>query len=234
MAFSSVRLLVPAASGLVGGIVGGALVWALVAHGAPRATGAGVSAEIRAGAAPDPAPDEVDDVDDRITRLERRNAAAQALGEAVRAMKAGDAQPFAPSDVKADNPVFELAVRSVLEKVEWEKTEERKVDQQNRRAERAAHMAEYLTQKLSLTGAQKANVETIFAESMDAFRNLREPADGGRPAESRQEWRKSAEAIRTQTEQRLAQVLTPSQLQSYQALQDDDDEVRSWRRPGRR
>jgi hypothetical protein len=219
---------------LVGGISGGALVWALVAHGTPR-TRAGASAEIASEAAPaQSAADDADNVETRIARLERRNASAQALGEAVRSMNAGDAQPFAPSAVKADNPVFELAVRSVLEEVEWEKTEERKAEQQNRRAERAAHMAEYLTQKLSLTSDQKSNVEKIFAESMTAFRNLRESPDGGRSPESRQEWRKAAEQVRTQTEQRLGQVLTPAQLQSYQALQNDDDEVRSWRRPGGR
>lgn len=229
----AVRLLVPAVSALVGGAAGGALVYALLTHGA-HAPRLAASAEARGAARPAEPSANDDDVDARLARLEQRSAAAQALGEVARAMSAGkDAGSFAPGDAKADNPVFELAVRGVLDKVEWEKNEERKVEQQNQRAERAQHMSDYLAQKLTLSNDQKSSVQQIFSDSMDALRNLRDPPDGGRPPQSREEWRQAMDSIRTQADQRMNAVLTPAQMQSYQALQQNDDEVRSWRRPGR-
>jgi enoyl-CoA hydratase/carnithine racemase len=225
-------VLVPVVSALVGGAAGGGIVYALLTHGshAPHVV---ASAEAHT-ASIDGSAGNSDEVDARLARLERRSAAAQALGEAARAMQArgaGGAGPFVPGDVKADNPVFELAVRSVLDKVEWEKSEERKVEQQNQRVERVQHMSDYLAQKLSLSNDQKSNVQQIFSDSMDAFRNLRDPPDGGRAPQSRDEWRQAMDSIRTQADQKMASVLTPAQMQSYQALQQNDDEVRSWRRP---
>lgn len=228
------RAILPAVSALVGGIVGGGLVWIVVGHDSTAKRHA-ISAEPSPSSAGGPVAADGTDVDARLARLERRSAAAQALGEVARAMNAhggdGGIAKFSPSDVKADNPVFELAVRSVLDRVEWEKGEERKVEQQNQRAERAKSMSDYLAQKLSLSGDQKAGVERVFTESMEALRSLREPPDGGRAPQSRDEWRQAMNAVRTQTDQKIAQVLSPAQMQSYQALQEQDEEVRSWRRP---
>src|SRR5690606_13365353 len=104
--------------------------------------------------------------------------------------------------VDAEDPTFELAVRTVLDRVDWEREEERQVIQTKRREERAQRQTELLTERLQLNGSQQQDVQRILNEQMDAFRKLRgDSSDGTQRPTTRSEWRARIDHIRAETEQ---------------------------------
>jgi hypothetical protein len=186
----------------------------------------------KATASADPEP--LEEIEARLLKLERRSAAAQALGDYAKALATGqhDAGVAAEAQgpVNPDNPVFELAVRSVVDKVEWEKREEERVERQNRRLERAEIMSSRLAQKLALNGDQRARVTQVFVEAMEALRNLRAPSDPNAPAPPRGDWRTRSQEIRKQSDAKLREILDQGQFTAYQDLVEKDEELRWWAR----
>lgn len=143
----------------------------------------------------------------------------QGGAEGGAARDSGDTDPV----TDAEDPAFELAVRSVLDRVDWEREEERKVTETKRREERAQRQTDLLTERLKLTPVQTQKVQQILVEQMNTFRSLREGDDSGTPRPStRDEWRGRVEAIRTETERKLSQVLDAEQMGSYRAFVDEE------------
>lgn len=222
-------LLVIAA--LVGGAAGAGATWALSKK--PESAAKLKADTSRAGRAQD---DEAEALAYRLDRLENDLRALRKQSQSTEALRkyaatldkngkegnssAGDApEPV----VDAEDPSFELAVRSVLDRVDWEREEERKVTESKRREERALRQTELLTQRLKLTPAQTQKVQQILVDQMNTFRRLREGDDGGPPRPStRDEWRSRVEAIRTETEQKLAQILDNEQMTSYRDFVDEE------------
>ncbi|HEU5077027.1 MAG TPA: hypothetical protein VFU02_22710 [Polyangiaceae bacterium] len=220
---------------LVGGVAGAGATWGL-----SRKTGAAAKLDPDKSSAARAQADEGEAMAYRLDRLENDLRALRKQKQSTEALrkyagvldKQGD-KAGAPSDastggaldrpVDAEDPSFELAVRTVLDRVDWEREEERKVTETKRREERAQRQTELLTERLKLTPAQTQKVQQILVEQMDTFRGLREGGDAGatRPS-SRSEWRTRVEAIRTETERRLGQVLDDEQMASYRAFADEE------------
>ena len=149
--------------------------------------------------------------------LDKKGTENAGVGQAP---SAGDA---ADPVLDAEDPSFELAVRTVLDRVDWEREEERKVTDTKRREERVQRQTELLTERLKLTPAQTQKVQQILVEQMDTFRNLRGGGDTDAPRPSnRSEWRERVDAIRTETERKLSQVLDNEQMTSYRAFVDEE------------
>jgi len=200
------------------------------------------------------------DDEDTLARLERlesevralrqRNTSSEALQKYAKALNRGKpsasdrghetgsdgaegSDDIAPV-MDAEDPGFELAVRTVLDRVDWEREEERRVTESKRREERALRQTELLAERLKLTPPQKQSVQRILTEQMDTFRKLREGEDeSARPA-TRGDWRARVEAIRTETEQRLAEVLDDGQMSSYREFVEEEGFGPPGRRGGRR
>ncbi len=117
--------------------------------------------------------------------------------------------------------VFEAAVLDILDREQERKEEERT----NRRVEveraRSTRMAEDLQSKLGLTADQKGKLATIVSAHFDALRALRESNDDSAPT-TRREWRERTSQVNSQTEQKLAELLSPAQFSAYQELDGED------------
>lgn len=231
-------LVLVAVAALVGGAAGAGASWALTPKAEPKRVSTKATVEEAL---------EADDsvLDERIARLEgqlhalrKRNTSSEALRQYARALNKGpasgdadgagsDGDDGAPGDglapvVDAEDPSFELAVRTVLDRVDWEREEERRVTRSKRREERAKRQTELLTERLALSGAQQQKMEQILTDQMETFRSLREDgSDQPRPA-TRSEWRARVEAIRSETERKLGQVLDDEQMNSYRKFVEEE------------
>lgn len=242
MSESSKTLWVVALAAIGGGVVGGGMV-ALVLGGAaperPAKEGTAVarSNTVRENArsSPGDAPASSGDTVARLSKVEgelralrrQREAAAQlrqyAESLARGAADGGASAGLAPV-VDAEDPAFELAVRTVMDRIDWERDEEERVTRAQRQEERAKHQADLLAERLGLSESQRGKVEPILVEQMDAFRALRDPArDAGasRPS-TRSEWRERIAAIRSSTETKLAGVLDQKQVEGYRQFVDEE------------
>jgi hypothetical protein len=227
-------LLVVAA--LVGGVGGAGATWALSKKAdSPAKLKADKASEVRARADEDEATAyRLDRLENDLRALRTQRQSTDSLRKYAEALdkKSGKATGAAPEGSEGDalepvvdgeDPSFELAVRTVLDRVDWEREEERKVTETKRREERAQRQTELLTERLKLTPPQTQKVQQILVEQMNTFRSLREGDDGGAPRPSnRAEWRGRVEAIRTETERKLAQVLNDEQMTSYRAFVDEE------------
>lgn len=155
----------------------------------------------------------------RIDSLERRLSLITAA-----ALQRGEGTPedsAAPSAADVADPVFEAAVLDILDREQERKEEERT----NRRVEveraRSTRMAEDLQSKLGLTADQKGKLATIVSAHFDALRALRESNEDNPPT-TRREWRERTSQVNAQTEQKLAELLSPAQLSAYQELDGED------------
>lgn len=73
--------------------------------------------------------------------------------------------------------------------------------------------AEFLSKKLNLTPAQTAQLEPIFADRDQKFQALRQNT-----ALTREQFHEQMKSIHESTEQQLAGVLTPDQLQQLKSM----------------
>ncbi len=227
-----------AVAAVLGGACGGGVVWLLA--GSAKTPPPAVQAPPER---PKDVPTEQDDstgerldhLEDQLSNLRRDLLSRRALVDYAKAL--GDSEEESPDAkpkriVDAEDPAFELAVRTVLDRAEWEREEERRVRQQQRGIERAERQTEMLTEELKLDQAQRGEVRTILTEQMSRFRELRGSDDPGTPRPvSRQEWAERIAAVRSQTEERLGKVLAPDQLNAYQQIMQEERE-RRWG-PGR-
>jgi len=226
---------------LVGGGAGAGATWALSRDSGGPAKDAALRGKADKSSDARARDDESEAMAFRIDRLEnelrsfkKQRQSTEALRQYAQALdKPGDKNAGADRDpsagdspepvVDAEDPSFELAVRTVLDRVDGEREEERKVSETKRREERAQRQTELLSQRLKLTPAQTQKVEQILVEQMDTFRKLREGGDGDAPRpSSRSEWRARVETIRTETERKLSEVLNDDQLTGYRAFVDEE------------
>ena len=145
----------------------------------------------------------------------KRAAAARtndAPGEAASGKPVADVAPI------IDNPVFEAAVRDVLDRAEQERHVERESQRAEWRKQAAEEWANGLTEKLRLTEMQKAKALAVATTFWEKLRDLRQ-SDAG-PALSRQELRARMDELRSAAEAELGQVLSASQLNSYRELDE--------------
>lgn len=225
------------ALGLLGSSLSGALAGSAATLWLSRAPVAANEAQ-RPPSPSKPAPRaptlDVSDVESRVTELEDRLEALQAQERSRRSLQKyaeavaadakedqgeGQQRPKAAGVVDAEDPAFELAVRSVLDQVDWEKDEERKVVRQQRQSERARRQVQMYTERLQLSSEQQQAVASALAEQMDKFRALND--DESAAPLTRAERRERGAQIRTQTEQALSVVLTPEQLSAYRAIAEE-------------
>jgi hypothetical protein len=212
---------IPAGSALVGGVLGALLAISLVkpkpeTRALPERTTPGERAE------PAGSP-----LNDRVARLE---LSVQALGlrenlghTAARANAApGEAAagkaPVADVAPLIDNPVFEAAVRDVLDRAEQERNVERESQRAEWRKQASEEWANGLTEKLRLTDLQKAKALTVATTFWEKLRDLRQGEAG--PPLNRQELRTRMDELRSAAETELSQVLSASQMNSYRELDE--------------
>jgi uncharacterized small protein (DUF1192 family) len=141
-----------------------------------------------------------------VTRLRQQRAASGAARPQVEAATPpGDAPAARPV---VDDPVFEAAVRAVMDRAQQERAGER----EERRAQATQRWADRLAEQAELTDAQKVKALAIAQELTDKVRELRD-ADAG----SSQAFRAQRDALRAQSEQRLGEVLSARQMEIYRA-----------------
>jgi hypothetical protein len=227
-----------AGTALVGGAIGGLLVWLLmrpsdeITEPKPDPDSAEVAAPTPPG--DDPVPtvdaDRVAALERKLATLERQVMTRQKLKAYADELQGGggaDANGSAPPPADPEDPAFELAVRSVLDKANYEREQEREQRREERREERVVRQVDYLADKLDLDDDQVAKVEEILLEQTEAFRALRD--SDNRPV-TRREWREAARNIRTQTTEKLGGVLSEEQFSAYGKLQEEEGFGRRGRR----
>ncbi len=224
-----------------GGVAGGAAVYGLT----PSSERATTSADKRAtesrtspGAHDDAADRSASDISERLQELEdqvrglqRSLNARQELRRYAKAL-GDDDKPTDDSErsvvaADAEDPGFELAVRTVYDRIEWEKNEEEQAERTLRSQQRAEHQAEMLSEDLGLDSEQVTRVRTILSEQMAAFSDLRNPNNNteARPR-SREEWRERITAMRSKTDGKMEEVLSKEQLQKYRQIVEQQREQR--------
>lgn len=204
---------VVALAAAAGALGGGTVVWRATRPAAPL-----VAAEPGAAA---------DELTPRVAALEQAvsQLAAQprvALTLPAPSNSAGTPHPApAPSAAVVDDPVFEAAVRDVVQRVEEEHASEHEATLAEQRQVAATRWASSLVDKLHLNEQQQARIAAIAREFYDHARDALAAPDGG-AALSFGDQRAKVRTLRNESEQRLGQVLDPSQLASYEKLDDDD------------
>lgn len=200
---------------LVGGAAGSLLTRAWPAP--PKPTPTRAVAEARAGAASDN-----DDVRERVETLERAVAGLDRDRRArvvARAMDDGTPAASAAARTSVDDPVFEAAVRDVLDQIASEKSSAREVERAERRAQRAHRYAERLATDLGLSAESQRRVAELMQRHVDTLRSLRD-ADGG-TGNDREAWRATRDEQVKKTEEQLAALLSAEELARYKALPEE-------------
>jgi hypothetical protein len=213
-------IAVPGISALVGGAVGALLTVSVMRGSVTRA-----ESPARPEPRTEPSPPADGSVDARLASLERSVRALALKDSLARAAPpvgsvAGAADAAAVPNVApiVDNPVFDAAVRDVMDRAEQERNLERETQRSEWRKRTAEEWGGRLSEKLRLTETQKAKVTAIAQSFWDRLREARQ-ADAG-PAPSREEWREKVAAVRKASEAELAQILDHAQLTSYGELDD--------------
>jgi hypothetical protein len=160
-------------------------------------------------------------MEQKLSVLERRGNTAQALVEYAKTLGSADGGTAGPA-----SPTFELAVRSLYDQIQWERQEQERAEQDNRRAERADELVTTLKDKLGLSANQQAQVRTVLVGAMDAVRDLRSPPEGAERPRGPTQWRERMRAIHEEADGRLAQILTTQQLDLYKELRESDEQLR--------
>lgn len=174
---------------------------------------------------PDRAPADPVEIERRLDDLERRVARIGHVQVIPRVSEtpspaASDGRPKQGTAVQAvDDPVFEAAVRDVVEQLEEERRVERESRTDERRKQAAERWSTSLGDKLGLTEGQK---QKVMALATDYVNELRAARGSDTEQVSGDEWRQKAVALREKSEARLSQVLDPTQRQKYDALEEDE------------
>ena len=118
-----------------------------------------------------------------------------------------------------DDPVFEAAVRDVLDQVRVEQRSQRDTERETRRRESVTRWSGGLQPKLRLSDGQRQRIERIAEDYFAELRKLRDSDD--RP-QSRDEWRTKMQTLREQSNAKIGGLLDPSQRRDYQALDAEE------------
>jgi hypothetical protein len=224
---SSVWLVL--ASAIVGGAVGTAGTLAVRGKPAPEAKRELVRDEPGerhvAPAAPASAADDSaeNDLRVRVRSLEQRVSlltAALAKNGLEPPRGAGEGAEAA-EDADVASPVFEAAVRDILDRVDDEQREERQARRGARMEEGAREISAELAAKLGLSAEQQQKLQEITKAHFAAFAAMRDEAPENRP-KTPEEWRERRNAQRTKTDEAVRALLTPEQMRAYEALPEDE------------
>lgn len=164
-------------------------------------------------------PDEMGPLIARVRSLEQRvSLLTAALGQAQREGAADGAEPGSELS-KADvaDPVFEAAVRDILDRVNDERREQRTERTRQRAQYGAQRVTDHLTQELGLTEQQKQELLEIFKAHFEKLASLRDEDAADAPA-TPGEWRARMTELRQTTDAKLEGTLTPAQLEKYRNL----------------
>jgi hypothetical protein len=214
-------IAIPGLSALVGGAVGALLTLAVVRSNDPSADTRARPEPLTKSSQPTQS-----SADERVASLERSLRALELKAGVARAA----AQPISspPRDTEippvadvapiVDNPVFDAAVRDVMERAEQERNLERESQRAEWRKRTAEEWSRAIGEKLRLTEIQKAKSTEIARAFWDRLHDLRQ-TDAG-PPPSRQERREQGAALRKASETELAKILDPSQLTTYGELDE--------------
>jgi hypothetical protein len=221
-------ILGPALGAVVGGVLGALVTLSVAAPKAAKKGAERVEAEAVAQATPD-FEGRVAALERAVQRLHQRALLPSSLssGKPGTADAPGAAPAPGDSSPVVDDPVFEAAVRDVVQRVEEERDADRELERSERRRQMADEWASGLATTLKLTEQQKVKLGEIATQFFQNLRELRN-SDAGVP--NREAFRAQIGQLRTQAEAKLGEVLDGSQLQAYQAL---DEEQRLGARPGR-
>lgn len=214
-------IAIPGLSAVVGGAVGACLTLAVVGGNEPSAD-------------PRPRPEPLtksnqptqSSADERLASVERSLRALDLKRGVARAAAQPDSATARDTEIPAvadvapivDNPVFEAAVRDVLERTEQERNLERESQRAEWRKRTAEEWSRAVGEKLRLTPIQKAKANEIAQAFWDRLHDLRQ-TDAG-PPPSRQERREQVTALRKASEAELAKILDHSQLTTYGELDE--------------
>jgi hypothetical protein len=172
----------------------------------------------------------LDELEGRLSTLQRQQQARVKLQKYADSLAEGEEGETAVKPTPAggvidgEDPTFELAVRSVMDRAEWEKDEEQKVVRTQRRNERVTRQTELLRERLRLSDEQTQAVSAILVKQMESFRALRggdDDSQGPRPA-TRSEWREKIGAIRQQSDDELAKHLSEGQMRDYRSFAEEE------------
>lgn len=211
---------------VLGGIAGASLVLAL---GTPK------TGELEKERAPEPSAharsanesdrqDELAALRARVDSLNRRVSLLTFAQEHRSPTTADDNRQDAGRETpekSVDDPVFEAAVRDVIDQVDEERDAQRDARRAERRTEWTKRWIVSLGDQLALRPDQAARIEAIVGEHVEAMRALRN-SDGDAGPVLRSEWRRRVKEISDQSEQKLGSVLDPSQKAKYDALDEAD------------
>ena len=209
--FSAVLPLVVAA--LLGGAVGGFVVSRFPApRNAPKVQVVPASNADRAQLEP-----RLLALEEKVARLSRRPPGVSALLAPAAGIGPEDAGAANTTPV-VDDPVFEVAVRDIVDRVEEERSTERDVRRDEQRRRMAETWVNELGLELSLTEAQKTKVAEIVTQMFQRLRELRN-MDAGTMRRSERVAR--MRAVSEDAEKNLSAVLDTHQMTAYRALDED-------------
>ena len=206
---------------VIGGVVGGITV--RLSSDSPKTT-----AKAETPASKDD--DEDDGLDHRVKQLEqsvagleKKRRASEAIAAYGRALAAGDPAPDGgvPSPTAVDDPVFDTAVRDVLDRVDQERRDEREQRRTERMNQMVDEWSKQLATKLSLSDQQKQKVAEIFRDHFAKMRAMRGGGDGG--MRTPQEWRQSFQALQDEQNKKLGEVLDSGQMDKLEQMRKDGE-----------
>jgi hypothetical protein len=119
-----------------------------------------------------------------------------------------------------DDPVFEEAVRDVLERLESERAKERAAERLERRRATAERWSGDLGQRLGLSDVQKSKLTELAVEYNGRIQEMWRADAGAEPVRPT-ERRERMQSLRTEYEQRLSGVLDGRQMNDYRALGEE-------------
>jgi hypothetical protein len=217
-------VLVAVSSALIGGVTG-ASVALFAASGSPKnaprsASAPGADRGESSGDAP--LEERLANLEQALRVLERRSSPLRSLQGADAGNTASAAPGQRPEETSVvDDPVFEAAVRDVIERAEIDRDNEREVRREDRRKQMATRWADDIAPRLNLNEQQKAKLLEVAQQFMSELGRLWGERDGGAP-QSRTERRAEMQRLRQQSEQKLRTILDPNQMRTYESLGDED------------
>ena len=158
----------------------------------------------------------------RLRSLERRVSLltfAQQHTSPTRAVGEEDGEDGNSPTKTVDDPVFEAAVRDVLDQVEYERNADRDTRREERRTQWTERWVASLSEPLGLSDEQKQKVAGIVTEH---FRAMSELGNSEERPVLRSEWRKRMSELSEKANQQLTDVLDSSQKAKYDEMDDSD------------
>jgi hypothetical protein len=229
-------VLVAASSAFIGGIAGASVAFFATAGSSSKApkTARGHATNPSDGATEAALEERLASVEQALRVLERRGSSPlRALPALDAGLAGGGSSRVATNEAPplVDDPVFEAAVRDLIDRAEVDRENEREVRREDRRKQMASRWTDDIAPRLGLNEQQKAKLLDIAQQFMSDLSRVGE-RDGGVPA-PRAERRAEMQKLRAESEQKLRAILDPGQMRAYEAL-DDQDKLGFPRRGGGR